>query len=77
MTSPVPISSAEFMRVAAKRLHRPYWLPAPAFALRLVLGEMSTLVLDGMYLLPKRLQEMGFEFRFSSVETALGELLKG
>jgi uncharacterized protein len=77
LTSTVPISSAQFTRAAAKTLHRPYWLPVPAFAMRWVLGEMSTLVLDGMYLQPKRLQELGFSFRFRDVETALRDLLTG
>lgn len=75
LTSPVPISSAEFMRAIAKQLHRPYWLPVPAFMFRLALGGMSALVLDGAYLLPRRLQELGFEFRFETAEAALGDLL--
>ena len=75
LTSPLPISSAEFIRVVAKQLHRPYWLPVPAFVLRLALGGMSSLVLDGAYLLPKRLQDLGFEFHFATVEAALGDLL--
>jgi NAD dependent epimerase/dehydratase family enzyme len=49
------VVNAEFLCVVAKTLNRPYWLPVPVFALRLVLGGMSTLVLDGLYLLPKRL----------------------
>jgi uncharacterized protein (TIGR01777 family) len=77
LTSPVPISSAEFIHVVAKQLHRPYWLPVPAFMLRLVLGGMSSLVLDGAYMLPKRLQELGFGFRFATAEVALGDLLSG
>ena len=77
LTAPVPISSAEFMRVAAERLHRPYWLPIPAFMLRFVLGGMSTLVLDGAYLLPGRLQELGFDFRFRNAQAALSDLLAG
>jgi uncharacterized protein (TIGR01777 family) len=77
LTTPNPISSAEFTRAAAKALHRPWWLPVPAFALRLVLGEMATLVLDGLYLLPSRLQELKFTFRFPSPEVALDDLLKG
>ena len=77
LTSPVPISNAEFMREVAKQLHRPYWLPVPAFLLRFVLGEMSTLVLSGAYLLPMRLQELGFRFRFATAEAALGDLLGG
>jgi uncharacterized protein (TIGR01777 family) len=76
LTAPQPLSSAEFTRTAAKVLRRPYWLPAPAFALRLALGEMATLVLDGLYLRPARLQELGFTFRFASLESALRDLLK-
>jgi uncharacterized protein len=76
LTAPVPISSAKFLRILAGVLKRPYWLPVPIFALRFVLGGMSTLVLDGMYLLPKRLQELGFHFRFETAESALGDLLK-
>ncbi|MFA5872492.1 MAG: DUF1731 domain-containing protein, partial [Anaerolineales bacterium] len=49
----------------------------PAFALRLLLGEMSTLVLEGQYMLPKRLQELGFRFRFETAEAALRDLLPG
>jgi uncharacterized protein (TIGR01777 family) len=76
LTAPVPISSAEFMRAVAQSLQRPYWLPAPAFALRMILGEMSTLVLEGAYLLPKRLLELGFNFRFVNAQAALEDLLK-
>jgi uncharacterized protein len=77
LTAPVPISSSEFTRVLARVLHRPYWLPVPPFMLRLLLGEMSTLVLDGAYILPERLQELGFIFRFRTAEAALGDLLTG
>jgi len=75
LTGPTTISSGDFMRILAKVLKRPYWLPAPAFALRLVLGGMATLVLDGMYALPQRLQELGFRFQFETPETALRDLL--
>ena len=61
--------------MAARVLQRPYWLPVPAFALRLALGEMATLVLDGLYLRPARLQALGFSFRFTSLEGALRDLL--
>jgi uncharacterized protein (TIGR01777 family) len=77
LTSPVPISHAEFTRAMAKALHRPYWLPVPGFMLHLVLGEMSTLVLEGAYILPGRLQELGFVFHFGTAEAALGDLLTG
>jgi NAD dependent epimerase/dehydratase family enzyme len=52
-------------------------LPVPAFALRMALGGMATLILDGMYILPKRLQELGYPFQFKTAEAALGNLLAG
>jgi len=77
LTSPVPISNSDFMREIAKQLHRPYWFPVPAFLLRMALGGMSTLVLSGAYLLPLRLQELGFRFRFETAKAALVDLLGG
>ena len=77
LTAPNPLTNAEFGRQAAKALHRPYWLSAPAAALRLALGEMSTLVLDGQKVLPKRLVEAGFQFNYTNLDSALQELVGG
>ncbi len=75
LIAPQPTSNAEFMRAVAQAMRRPYWLPAPAFMLKAVLGEMSTLVLDGRYSKPGRLTEMGFEFRYPTMDTALQALM--
>lgn len=75
LIAPTPTSNAEFMRAIAKTLHRPYWFPTPAFLLRAFLGEMSVTLLDGRYVRPKRLQELGYQFRFSTIETALADLI--
>ena len=75
LAGPNPVSNAEFMRILAKVMERPYWLPVPAWAMRLVLGGMSTLVLDGMYVLPERLQGLGFRFQFETAEAALKDQL--
>ncbi|MGD0613685.1 MAG: TIGR01777 family oxidoreductase [Anaerolineales bacterium] len=75
LTAPQPVSSGDFLRTLAKVLRRPYWFPVPAFALRLVLGGMSALVLTGEYLQPRRLLELGFRFKFENVEDALWDLL--
>ncbi len=75
LASPHPLSNAGFTRTLARVLRRPYWFPVPAFLLRLVLGEMSTLVLEGQYVLPQRLQELGFKFQFETAEDALRDLL--
>jgi hypothetical protein len=76
LIAPEPTSNAEFMREVATALHRPYWFPTPAFFLRLVLGEMSTLVVDGRFSAPKRLQEVGFRFRYPLLREALADIYK-
>lgn len=75
LCSPFAVSNAEFGKELARLLKRPYWLPVPGFALRLILGEMSTLVLDGQRVVPARLTAEGFTFRFSRLRTALEDLL--
>ena len=74
LAAPNPISNADFMRFIAQTLHRPYWLRVPAFAVR-VLGEMSTLFLDGQYAIPQRLVNQGFTFTFESAFDAFKNLL--
>ncbi len=74
LAAPNPVSSEEFLRTIAKVLRRPFWFPVPAFLLKLVLGEMGSLVLEGQYVVPKRLQEMGFKFKFEQAESALRDL---
>ena len=76
VTAPEPISNAELGRQVSRVLHRPYWFPTPAPLLRLVLGEKATLVLDGQRVLPRRLVEMGFEFRHPTLGDALADLLR-
>ena len=75
LIAPQPTSNAEFMHAVARAMHRPYWLPAPAIALRVVLGEMSTLVLDGRYTAPRRLTELGFDFQYPTIDAAVESLL--
>jgi uncharacterized protein (TIGR01777 family) len=73
--APNPLTNADFSRALAKVMHRPSFMPAPAFAVRLMLGEMSTLLLDGQREIPQRLQQLGFSFRFAEAEPALRDLL--
>jgi len=74
LSAPNPVSNAEFGQIAAKVLHRPYWLPVPGFALKLVLGEKASLVLDGQRAVPQRLLAAGYQFQFEALETALQDL---
>ncbi len=74
LIAPAPTSSADFVRGLARALHRPYWFPTPAFLLRLALGEMSVLVVEGRYARPERLVELGYRFQFEHLEDALADL---
>lgn len=76
LTAPNPLANAEFARVLGEVMGRPSFMPAPAFAIRLVFGEMSVVVLEGQHALPKRLLDAGYKFKFSSAEAALRDLLK-
>lgn len=68
-------SNGEFARELGKVLGRPSWLPAPAFALKAVLGEMSDMVLTGQPVLPAVAQRLGFRFRYPQLRPALADLL--
>ena len=74
LIAPTPTSSADFYRALASVLHRPYWFPTPAFLLRTFLGEMSVLVVEGRFALPKRLTESGYSFQFQGAHEALSDL---
>jgi len=76
MTTPNPVSNAEFSRILAKVLHRPALFVAPAFLLKFGLGERAALLLEGQRVLPTKLQEVGFQFRYALLEDALEELLR-
>ena len=73
--APELLRNAAFTRTLADTLHRPALLPAPAWALRLGLGEMSTLLLGGQRLEPRRTQASGFVFRYPTLAAALADLL--
>ena len=76
VTAPDSKTNAEFTKELGRALHRPAFLPAPAFALRLALGEMSTLLLDGQRAIPKILLARGYKFKRPTIEDALASLLK-
>lgn len=77
LAAPHPVTNEELSRVLAKVLHRPNLLRAPAFALRLALGEMADIVLTGQRALPRRLLDEGFQFQFPEIQGALADLLGG
>lgn len=75
-TAPEPVTNREFARILGRVLGRPAWLPAPAPAMRLVLGEMAdALLLSGQRAVPERALAAGFRFRHPELEAALRDLL--
>lgn len=75
LIAPTPTSNADFNRILAGVLHRPYWFPTPAFLLRTLLGEMSVLILEGRFAQPKRLTESGYRYQFPGPHEALVDLV--
>ncbi|MDF2037993.1 TIGR01777 family oxidoreductase [Cytobacillus oceanisediminis] len=73
-TSPYPVTMKEFGQILGEVLNRPHWMPAPGFALKIALGEMSTLVLEGQKVLPEKLQSFGFDFLYPDLKAALGDI---
>jgi uncharacterized protein (TIGR01777 family) len=74
--APQPVRNAEFTRALAAALHRPACLPVPAWALRLGLGEMSSLLLGSQRLLARRVQDAGYRFRFPGLDAAFSDLIR-
>jgi hypothetical protein len=75
--APNPVRNSEFAKVLARTLGRPIVLPAvPAFLLRALLGEFADVVLKGQRVIPKRLMETGFSFRFPTLQQALEDLIE-
>jgi uncharacterized protein (TIGR01777 family) len=72
---PQPATNAEMMQALTDVLKRPALIPVPAFALRLALGEMATTALDSQRVIPQRLMDEGYSFKFTSLDTALRDLL--
>jgi len=76
VVSPQPARNAELTKVLAKTLRRPALFPAPAFALRLLLGEMAdALLLSSQRALPATLEKLGYRFLHPELATALSAVL--
>ena len=77
VVAPKPVQNAEFTKLLASALHRPALFPAPAFALRLALGEMAdALLLSGQRVVPSLLERSGYRFLHASLAPALAAVLK-
>jgi uncharacterized protein (TIGR01777 family) len=77
LTAPHPVTNGEFTRALARQVHRPAVFAAPAFALRLAMGEMADeALLAGARVVPGKLMAAGFEFALPTIESALAAALK-
>jgi len=72
--APKPVRNSEFAKTLGAVLHRPAFMPMPALALKVCLGELSLLLLGGQKAMPVRLLEAGFTFRFTDLRAALDDL---
>ena len=76
LTSPNPVTNLEFTSALARALHRPALFPAPAFALKAVLGGFSSEVLGSKRVIPQALQDAGFTWDYPHITEALNALVE-
>ena len=77
VTSPQPVTNAEFTKAFGKAIHRPTIFPVPAFGARLLFGEMAdAILLEGARVMPKKLTDAGYTFKYPDIDTALAASLK-
>jgi NAD dependent epimerase/dehydratase family enzyme len=76
VTAPNPVTNQEFTSALARAMHRPALFPAPALALKIVLGGFSSEVLGSKRVVPQVLQEAGFTFDYPHITEALAELVQ-
>jgi uncharacterized protein (TIGR01777 family) len=75
LSAPQPVRNRDWSRALGRQLHRPSFLGAPAFALRLALGDMAEALLHGQRALPQRLLAAGYSFHHPTLGEALQDLL--
>jgi uncharacterized protein (TIGR01777 family) len=74
--APEPVTMNTFCEVLGRVLHRPSWLPVPSFALKLLLGELGTLMTTGQRVIPTKAITEGYRFHYPTLEPALRAVFK-
>jgi uncharacterized protein (TIGR01777 family) len=77
LVSPNPVTNKEFAKALGQTMKRPSLIPLPSFAMQLIAGEASMLVLDGQRVSSAYLQEQDFDFQFADLRPALQDLISG
>lgn len=75
LSAPHPTTNKGLTKALGKTLHRPTLLPVPQFVLRLMYGEGASVLTDGQSMVPKHLQDSGFEFQHKTIEDTIENLL--
>jgi uncharacterized protein (TIGR01777 family) len=75
LVGPEPARARDVARAVGRALHRPSWLPVPAFALRAAVGEVADYLLQGRKVLPRALEQLGFTFRHPHLDEAVASSL--
>jgi len=75
-TAPHPVTNDEFGRALAKEMNTSHWLPVPSFMMKLMFGELSSLLLEGQRVLPLLAVDYEFQFKYPTLDMALKDLVK-
>lgn len=75
LCSPEPVRNVDLGRAIGKILHRPSFIPAPGFMIKLILGEFGSVLIKGQRVIPRRLLDAGFQFKYSNIEDALKTII--
>ena len=73
--SPNPVRNRDLAKALGRALHKPSFMPAPGFMVKLVLGEFGSVILEGQRVIPRRLLENGFVFQYPDIERALQSIV--
>ncbi len=76
LCSPNPVRNKDLGKAIGKVLHRPSFLPAPGFMIELILGEFGSVLLRGQRVIPRRLLDASFKFRYPDIEAALKSVIE-
>lgn len=76
LTAPTPTTNKGLTLALGKTLKRPTILPVPEFILNLIFSEGAKVLTDGQNVIPKKLQDLGFEFKYKNIEDTIENLLK-
>jgi uncharacterized protein (TIGR01777 family) len=75
LCSPNPVRNKDLAKAIGNVLHRPSFMPAPGFMIKLILGEFGSVLLNGQRVIPRRLLDGGFKFRYPDIEEALKNII--